>query len=194
MSVGVAEVGAPAAHGVLTAIDLPDLLACRIAVVGDPAVLDAGEGGVELLLADYERVVVWLEVVQLVVVQTDLVGQRDRREVCHRRIDTQAEDVGQELRRGLRVTGGDDGVIQFRGHGDSSSGTGLCVVLPCHTLICSNMCGYDTMSSLNSAAMRWNSGLPNAVASASVDSQTATFIRSWLSAVPLCICRETNPG
>lgn len=50
--------------------------------------------------------------------------------------------------------------------------------LPCHTSICSKMCGYDTMSSGDSATMRWNSGLPNAVASASVDSQTATFIRS----------------
>jgi hypothetical protein len=49
--------------------------------------------------------VVWLKVVQLVVVQADLVGQRDRREVRHRRIDTQAEDAGQELSRGLRVNG-----------------------------------------------------------------------------------------
>ncbi len=39
----------------------------------------------------------------------------------------------------------------------------------------------------DSAAMRWNSGRPKAVARASVDSQTATFIRSRLSAVPLCI-------
>lgn len=91
MAVGVVEVSAPAAFGALAVIDLPDLLACGIAVVGDSTVLDAGEGGVELLLADHERVVVWLEVVQLVVIQADLVGQRDRREVRHRWLDTQAE-------------------------------------------------------------------------------------------------------
>lgn len=34
----------------------------------------------------------------------------------------------------------------------------------------------------------------DAVARASIGSRTATFIRSRLPAVPLCICRKTNPG
>lgn len=66
--------------------------------------------------------------------------------------------------------------------------------LRCHTSTRSKMCGYDTTSSGNVAAMRWNSGLPNVVARASIGSRTATFIRSRLPAVPLCICRKTNPG
>ena len=57
-----------------------------------------------------------VDVVVLVEVQADPVGQRDRGEVRHRRVDGQAEDVGEELRRCLRVVRGDDGVVQFDGH------------------------------------------------------------------------------
>ncbi|MFH8737070.1 hypothetical protein [Streptomyces sp. NPDC017964] len=39
----------------------------------------------------------------------------------------------------------------------------------------SKMCEYDAMPSGNPAAIRWNSRLPNAAATSSVDSQTATF-------------------
>src|SRR4051812_27309134 len=48
VSVGVVEVGASAPLGVLAVIDLPDFLAGGVAIVGDSAVLDASEGGVEL--------------------------------------------------------------------------------------------------------------------------------------------------
>ncbi len=89
MPVGVAEVGAPAAADALTATALSDVPVRGIAVVGESAVLDAGQGGVELPLADHERVVVRLGVVHPDAVQADPVGGCDRREVRHRRIDAE---------------------------------------------------------------------------------------------------------
>ena len=103
MTVRIAEVRAPAVA--LAVVGLVGLPAGRVGVVGDAAALDAGEGGVELLLADQERVVVRAEVVRLVVVQGDPVGQRDGDEMRRRRVGLQAEDAGQELRqaRGSRA-------------------------------------------------------------------------------------------
>ena len=58
MAVGVAEVGATATPAL---VDLALLPAGGVGVVGDAPLLDAGEGGVEVLLADQEGVVVGLE-------------------------------------------------------------------------------------------------------------------------------------
>lgn len=55
MAAGVSEVRAAAA---VAAVDLPWLLAGRVSVKGNAAVLDAGEGGVEFLVAEQERVMV----------------------------------------------------------------------------------------------------------------------------------------
>lgn len=79
MAVRVADVRAPAAA--LAVVHLARLPTCGIGVVGNAALLNAGEGGVELLLADQERIVVGAEVAFLVVVQGDPVGQRDGGEV-----------------------------------------------------------------------------------------------------------------
>jgi len=114
VTVRIAEVRAAAA--VLAGVDLPGFPAAGVGVVGDAAVPDPAERRVELRLAHLERVVVRVDVVAGVVIQRDSVGQRDRCEVRHRRVDGQAQDVGEELRRGLRIVGRDDGVVQFDGH------------------------------------------------------------------------------
>jgi hypothetical protein len=56
MSVRVAEIGAPSA--VLAAVDLGGPPAAGVGVEGDAAVPDAGEGGLEFVIRQQERVVV----------------------------------------------------------------------------------------------------------------------------------------
>ena len=104
------------AAAVPAGVDLAGLAAGRVGVVRDAPVFDPAEGGLEFLVAQLERVVVLVDVVVVIEVQADPVGQRHGREVRHRRVDGQAEDVGEELRRDSRVVRGDDGVVQFDGH------------------------------------------------------------------------------
>src|SRR6202034_642767 len=78
------------------------------------------EGRLEFLVAQLEGVVVLVDMVVVIEIQADAVGQGDRSEARERRVDVQAEDVGEELRRCLRVVRGYDGVIQFDAHCRSS--------------------------------------------------------------------------
>ena len=96
MTVRVPEIGAAAA--ILADIDLAGLAAARVGVVGDAPVRDPAEGGMKFFVAQLECVVVLIEMVVVIEVQADPVGQRHRGEVRHRRVDGQAEDVGEELR------------------------------------------------------------------------------------------------
>ena len=74
MAVGVTEIHASTAVAVAV-IDLAGLPAGGVGEEGDAGVLDAGECGVELLVAGQERVVARLDaVLALVIVQGDPVG------------------------------------------------------------------------------------------------------------------------
>src|SRR5215469_10263940 len=114
VAIRVAEVRA--AIAVRAGVGLTWLPAGGVGVVRDARLADAGEGGLEFLVTGHERVVVLVDLLIRVEVQGDSVGQRDWREVRDGRVDLKAKDASEELRRGLRVVRGDDGVVEVDGH------------------------------------------------------------------------------
>src|SRR5580692_4398762 len=89
----------------------------RIGPVGQVPLAEAVEGGVELDLADQERIVLWrdragglgeIEGDGVVRLHHEKVGEAGRR--------GQAEDLAEERRRALLVTAGNDGVVQLDAH------------------------------------------------------------------------------
>src|SRR5690606_21130965 len=97
-------------------VDRLRALAVRVGPVGQAAGADPGEDLVELALADEERVVLRGDEAGLVrEVERDAVDL-DAEEGAERLRRRQAEDLGQERRRGPLVAGGDDGVIERDGH------------------------------------------------------------------------------
>ena len=83
---------------------------------------DAAEGGVELVLAHEERVVLGDDLsAGLGEVQRDGVVGLDHEKMPEPGGRRQAENLAQEGRRPLLVTAGDDGVVQLHAHADSRS-------------------------------------------------------------------------
>src|SRR5262249_47266418 len=97
-------------------IRLAGPLAGRVGVVGNAAITDPREGGRVFRAAYQECVVVVFDVLGLVGVGGDPVGQGDRGEVRDGRADLDTQEIGEELRGRLRVVRGDDGVVQFDSH------------------------------------------------------------------------------
>src|SRR5438309_11531241 len=120
-------------------VDLAIGMAEWPAAVADPPGLHPAEDRLELRLADMEGVVMSLARLR---VETPLapgfrqVGEVEgqalvdlhRREVAGDRLDRQAEDLGEEPRRGDLVLCGHDGVVETNRHGappDLSGGRGV---------------------------------------------------------------------
>jgi hypothetical protein len=83
---------------------------------------DAAEGGVELVLAHEERVVLGGDLAAgLGEVQRDGVVGLDHEKMPEPGGRRQAENLAQEGRRPLLVAAGDDGVVQLHAHADSPS-------------------------------------------------------------------------
>jgi ABC transporter DrrB family efflux protein len=112
--VGVFEVQAAAAVAVVDGLALGP---ARIGPVGQVPLPDAVVGGVELDLADQERVVLRGDRAGgLGEIEGDVVVRLDHQEVAEAGRRGQAEDLGQERRRAFLVPARDDGVVQLDAH------------------------------------------------------------------------------
>ena len=102
MAVGVAEIDAAATVPVveLTIVDAP-----RGAAIGQLRLANAPEDGIELVIADMERVVVTLEFLGVVEQERERVVETDRREMPVLRIGLETENAGKKLRRRPLVAG-----------------------------------------------------------------------------------------
>ncbi|TNY36749.1 hypothetical protein EIO00_11885 [Thermomonospora catenispora] len=125
---GVVDVQAAAVVGG----DLARGAAVGVGPEGQPSLADAGVDGVEVLLAGQERVALPGEVGgRLGVVHGDPVAQPDRDEDPHGDRVVQAEQVGQETRRGPLVLGEDDDAAEVDRHGaPADRGVGRRAVSP----------------------------------------------------------------
>src|SRR5215472_157674 len=113
VAAGIVEINtAPAVQ----VIDLARLGAARIGVVPGALGTDAGEGRIELGVADQEGVMPRAELFPRIEIEGHTVGCLDRDEMAPFRSRLKAEDIGKKLGRGPFVLRRDDRVIEFDAH------------------------------------------------------------------------------
>jgi len=81
-------------------------------VVGNAAVLDLAESGIEFRVVDQEGVVLGADVLGVDEVERDAVAGAHRHEMAPGCFGLDAQDVGQEPGRGVLVLGRNDDVIE----------------------------------------------------------------------------------
>src|SRR5215472_2047249 len=113
VAAGIVEINtAPAVQ----VIDLARLGAARIGVIPGALGADAGEGRIELGVADQESIVPRAELFPRIEIEDHAVGRLDRDKMAPFRSRLEVEDIGEELGRGPFVLCWDDRVIEFHAH------------------------------------------------------------------------------
>src|SRR5215472_7323073 len=113
VAAGIVEINtAPAVQ----VIDLARLGAARIGVIPGALGADAGEGRIELGVADQESIVPRAELFPRIEIECHAGGRLDRNKMAPFRSRLEVEDIGEELGRGPFVLSRDDRVIEFDTH------------------------------------------------------------------------------
>src|SRR6185503_2035123 len=114
LAVGIFEVDTAAA---VVVVDLSRVRARRIRPVLEPALADASEDAIELVLADQKRVVLDGDVaVRVAEIERHAVVELDDEEMAGALRRRAAEDLGQERRRAPLVATPDDRVVERDAH------------------------------------------------------------------------------
>src|SRR5271157_3405643 len=122
VAVRVVEIDAAPA---IKVVDFARPLATKIRVMCDTGRSDAGEGGVELRLADQKGEVSRAEVRRVGKIEGDPVAGLDRDEVTPFRSRLQVQDVGQELGGSPFILCRDNRVVKLDSHLSSLLLTGI---------------------------------------------------------------------